>query len=342
MELYFLDENFDVTAGPMDEFTSIVWEERYFETGTFTLHFPRALLAAIGEATYVRTGDDGPIRCGRIEYVETADDGGCEMGGHLLEVLLSDRVIEGKKTYSGEVTQAVCRAVRENLRGLSLAVEEGDSLGETVTFSGEWDNLAAKLYAVLKPYGASFTITLDRETNRPVFRVVRGKNRSTTGGEHQPAIFSSSFGNIVSISMNSVTDKMKNRAYIEGSDGTVVCVDNAGGKTGREIYKKASDLSPTDFSTNSAYLDALQQRGRELLAKYPTSVFVCAECDTEALPLYGRDYTIGDICDVVDEELCLSFALRLTAVDFVYENGTHGIYPSFGEEISTVRRIAAE
>jgi len=202
MELYFLDDSFNVLAGPLDELTSVVWKVRYFETGTFTLHFPRNLLSKVNGAVYVRTGDnDGPIRCGRIEYLETSDDGGCEIGGHLLEILLADRVISGKRTYQGSLTDAVLAAVRENLNNQIITIGDCALISDNVTVSSEWDNLADWLYSILKPHGASFTVTLDPDTLLPVFRLVKGLDRSTDFCEAEPAIFSYSFGNIGSISL---------------------------------------------------------------------------------------------------------------------------------------------
>ena len=98
-----MDESFSLTAGPVEGFTSIVWSERYFEPGTFRLLFPRSLLPEIAGARYVRTAEeDGEILCGRIEYLDTGDGGECEMRGHLLEILLADRVLAELPTLSSD------------------------------------------------------------------------------------------------------------------------------------------------------------------------------------------------------------------------------------------------
>ena len=36
-ELFFLDEHFEPVEGPVEEYGSAVWSERYFEPGTFTV-----------------------------------------------------------------------------------------------------------------------------------------------------------------------------------------------------------------------------------------------------------------------------------------------------------------
>lgn len=343
MELYFLREDFSLLAGPVDTFTSAVWSERYFEAGTFTLHFPRSLLPEVQEAAYVRTraSGEGEIRCGRVESLSTGSDGDCEMGGHLLETLLSDRVMVGEGSFSGSVTEAVREAVAANLRGCGVVLADTAEWGQIpdfVTLSYGWDNLSRWLYSVLRPYGASYRITLEGEdTLVPTFRVVLGQDRTADGGER--AIFSASFGNVVSLELEKQSGDMRNVIYVEGRDGTVVTVDRSGGGVRREVYKKASDIDPDGFSGEADYRNALMRRGAEVLAEMPEGLSVSCECDGEALPLYGRDYRLGDVCDVVDEELGVSYGMRLTAADTVWEGGREMIFPLFGDEVRSVKQI---
>lgn len=347
MDLYFLDERFSLIDGPIDEFTSVVWSEKYNEVGSFTLHFPRSLVSRVTGAAYVRCSpaeNGGRVFCGRIEYLTTSDDGGCEMGGHLLECLLRDRLMYGKGSYSGSVTTAALEAVSDNLRNdsvTSLTIASDNALiTDSVTVGYSWENLSDWLYDLLTPYGASYRIELDAETMKPVFKIVKGEDlTSDTVVDAQPAIFSASFGNVVAIEMEKRSEGMKNVVYVEGSDGTVVTLNKSGGGHSREVYKKASDIDPDDFSSTAAYTSALGVRAAEVLAKLGESVYVSAECDTEALPRYGTDYHLGDICDIVDDELCLSFGMRLTSVDTVIEGGVKMIYPSFGEEVRYIRQI---
>jgi len=350
MDLYFLDARFEPVTGAADVCSSIVWSERYFENGSFTLHFPKELLTSVYDAVYVRTGiENGRVKCGRIAYVITDDEeesGSCELGGYLLESLFDDRVLSGKGCYNGTLTEAVCRAVSANLRDCGVVLGESAVIGDTVSLTYEWDTLSDWLYSVLRPFGASYRIELDPEKNVPVFRIVQGIDRSSGVGETVSenyntwqAVFSTSFGNIASIRFERDTSGMKNVVYAEGADGTVVTVDKSGGKAKREMHKAASDVNPADFSSTSAYKSALRMRGEEILAKYSEVYHIAAETDTGVSPVYGVDYVLGDICDVADDALGLSFGMRLTAVDDVTENGTRTLYPSFGEEIRQVRRL---
>lgn len=349
MDLYFLDENFEPLTGAVDACSSVVWSERYFENGSFTLHFPKELLPSVYDAVYVRTGvENGRIKCGRITYMiadDEEDAGGCEMGGKLLESLFDDRVLAGKGCFTGTLTEAVTAAVEENLRDCGVVIGDCEILSGEVSLTYEWDTLSEWLYSVLRPFGASYRIELDPDRNVPVFRIVRGTDRSSGMGtevseNYNPgqAVFSSSFGNIASIRFERDTAGMKNVVYVEGADGTVISADT-GGRPVREMYKAAADVKPSDFSDTAAYTAALQQRGAEILANYAESYHISAETDADVSPVYGTDYMLGDICDVADDALGLSFGMRLTAVDDVTEYGIRRLYPSFGEEIRHVRRL---
>ncbi len=350
MDLYFLDASFAPLTGPVDAFTSIVWSERYFENGTFTLHFPKELLSTVYDAVYVRTGvENGRVKCGRITYllVDDEDDEDCELGGHLLESLFDDRVISGEGCSSGTLTEVVHAMVTANLRDCGVVIGEDSAvLTEEVGLTYAWDTLSEWLYSVLKPFGASYRIELDPVENVPVFRIVQGMDRSSGIGETVSenyntwqAVFSASFGNISSIRFERDTAGVKNVVYVTGADGTSVTVDRSGDNPKREMYRAVTDVKPGDFSDTSAYTAALTQRGEEILANYAEAVCVSAETDARISPQYGVDYALGDICDVADDTLGLSFGMRLTAVDDVTENGVRTFWPSFGEEIRQIRRI---
>ncbi len=342
MEIFFLNESFEVIDGPVDGFTSVVWSERYYEVGSFVLKFPRSLYSRAENAVYVSgKAEDGGVLCGRVEYLAASADCECEMGGHLLEALLSDRVSEGGIVYSGTLTQALRDAVAHDLRGLDIEIaEDMHEIGAQVSLMSRWGNLADWLYTVLRPHGASFTVKLEASGGKPVFRLVCGVDRSENAADGVGrAVFSSSFGNITSLEHMKNTRGSKNVVFVKGSDGTVVTVDKSGGGYRREIYKSAADIVSGSFESDSEYIAALTMRGEEVLAEHPEALSVAAECDADALPRYCVDYALGDICDVADSTLGVSFGLRLTAVDTVYENGKRTVYPNFGDEIRYVKKL---
>lgn len=341
MELYFLDKNFEV-MDIIDESSSVVWSEKFHAIGTFKLRFPRRYVPRVKNAAYVRTSfADADVRCGRIERLSVSDDGDCVLSGHLLEVLLGDRVVAAKGSMSGQLGECILSIVEQNLRGCGVTLAEAQpQLCDTVTLTYSYNNLAEWLFSTLKPFGASFRVTLDEASNSPVFSLVVGKDRTTDSDSgEQIAVFSSSFGNIVSFEFDENTNEMKNVAYIEGEDKSVVILDMSGGGIRREKHVEADDISPEKFDSAEEYETALRTRGVEALAKCVNGIRVSVECDADALPRYGVDYALGDMCDVCDGEIGLSFELRLTSVDTVWENGRMTVFPSFGDEIRSIRGL---
>lgn len=341
MVLYFLDKDFALTDY-FDGFSSIVWSEKFHSVGTFTLHFPREFLPRVIGAAYVRTEySDNGVKCGRIDRISTETDGDCVMSGHMLEILLNDRIINGSGVFTGTVTEAVISAVYNNLRDCGVVIgDDQPDIPIEVSIPYDYDNLADWLYRTLRPYGASFSVRLE-ENNSPVFRIMCGKDRTTDSGE-SPAVFSTSFGNIVSLGYQQDTRDTKNKAYVKGKDGTVVTVDNSGSLPKHEIHIKADNIDPSDFDSTAAYKNALRLRGNEALSKSVDGMRISAECDPNAVPIYGKDVSLGDLCDVCESDLGLIFSLRLTEVDTVWENGTKTVFPSFGDEPLSVKKLLGD
>lgn len=335
MELYFLNRDFGVMTAPIDSAVSVVWSMRFFECGTFRMIFPldADLLSAARSAVYVCTAanEDGFARCGRIEYIGCTGEDQMEISGRMLESLLSDRVMISPDSITGAVSAAVCGAVSANLRGLPVEISaESAVISDEVTLSWEWDVLSDWVYRMLKPFGASYTVSLNVERSAVEFRIVQP-------GEKASAVFSSSYENIAEVAYELHSGEMKNVAYIEGYDGTVASVDLSDGGEIREMYQKAGDIRPGQFSGTAAYTEALRLRGRTVLGERSLEEYISCTADSSAEPVYGRDYTLGDMCYVEDAGTGISVCTRVTEADEVWENGEKWVYPAFGEKLPGVK-----
>jgi len=340
MELYLLDESFNITDGPIDEALSAVWEERFSEPGAFRIVFPRALFERVSRAVYVSAVTDaGACLCGRVEYVTAREGGECEIGGRLLEALICDTVLRGGETYTGKLSDVLRTVLDANLAHTPVVTSEDFcTIEDEVTFETSWQNLADWLYAILKPYMASFSVKLIHGV--PNLSIIRGRDRSSEGADGSTRVlFSTSYGNIGGVEYERDGSEMKNFAYICGSDGLVVTVDKSGGVVRREIYKNASDIVKSHFASEEEYVAALKRRGEEVLAGYTEAVCVFAECEDGCDLVYGADYSLGDLCDVADAELGLSFALRVTGAATVFEDGCCTVFPTFGDEVEVIKKL---
>ncbi|MBQ8400806.1 MAG: hypothetical protein IJX14_02645, partial [Clostridia bacterium] len=325
MELYFLDRQFRAVSPPIDTAVSAVWGLRFGECGTFAMQLPLTagaatdmaytpaeLLALASGAVYLCDRQ----YCGRIETVICREHT-LHIGGRLLECLLYDRVAHTETVYSGTVGQAVSAALAQWAGDLALTVAgEIPDLSGTMLFTMEaGEPLGRWLHRLLAPYGASYSVELRDGT--VYFSVTVGTDRSLVSAPVvYRAIFSEDFGNTSGLETELYREDALNRVYVEGSDGTVVVVDHAEDNR-KEGYRKAADIRPDEYSTAAAYQAALTRRGEEILqASGEISRLSCVgEYDVE--PRYGRDYRLGDICEVQGDSLGVRRAVRLTAVDVV-------------------------
>ena len=347
MELYFLDRDFAAVSPPVDTAVSLVWSLRYGECGTFTADLPLTA-GTCGEAAYT-AGEllevaSGAVYlcdrqyCGRIETV-TCRDAALHIGGRMLECLLYDRVAGTETVYTGTAGQAVRAALAQWAGDLPLTVE-GDipDLTETMLFTMEaGEGLGQWLHRLLAPLGAMYSVEL--RDGGLFFSVTAGTDRSL---DSEPgtsrAIFSEDFGNIAGLEAELYRENAINRIYVEGSDGTVVTVDHAPtADRRREGYRKAADIRPAEYGSTAAYKAALTRRGEELLAANGEIFRLTCRGEYDTRPAYGTDYRLGDICEVQGDSLGVRQAVRLTAVDVVYEGGTVKLYPYFGDTVARIR-----
>ena len=340
MELYFLDESFAVIDGPIDDALYAEWDERFFEVGTFVIRLPRDTFSRACRAVYVEAVSESGVRYGgRVEYLSSGEDGECEMRGRLFESLISDVVLHGGGLYTGTLSDVLREVLEENLAHTPVQLDEDFCrIEDEVTLAPAWQNLAEWLHSTLRPYGASFSVKL--RGGVPTLRIEVGRDLTTDGGSgYSRAVFSTSFGNIGGVEYERDARDMRNCAYICGSDGYVATVDCSGGGARREIYKNAADVVRSRFESEDEYVAALVRRGMEVLARCTEDVHVSAECDGGAGLEYGVDYALGDVCDVADAQLALSFALRVTGAVTVYENGSATIRPTFGDETGLIKKL---
>ena len=349
MELYFWDAARKAISPPMDTATSVVWSLRLGECGTFAVELPLTMGAykaayTSGELLSLATAAAylcDRQYCGRIESVVCRDHV-LRIEGRLLACLLYDRVASADTVYTGTVGQVVRQAVTDWAGDMGLTLPTSISIGEDtvqVTLS-RGTSLGKWLHALLLPYGAGYTIEMT-EDDGLAFGVYVGVDRSLDSGPGvSRAIFSEDFGNIAGLETEVYRSAVLERLYVEGSDGTLVQAETTGPHSWRrESYVKAADIRPSQFDTTAAYQAALQARGKALLAGKQEITRLTCMGEHAALPRYGTDYRLGDICEIQSDTLGIRCALRLTAVDVVYEGGTVKLYPFFGGTVDRVRTI---
>lgn len=333
MELYFLDVDFQPISMPVDTAISVVWSLRYHECGTFTVVLPviedPELLSVASRAVYLCDRE----RCGRIETI-LCRNGLLQVEGRMLECLLYDRVAAADETFTGTAAEAVLEAMAQwagDLPLVHIGTTPAAAAGPYTMTAGT--NLGKWMHDTLAADGLSYKV--EYTDGKLCFALIAGVDRSLdseTGVSR--AIFSEEFGNIASLEEELFREDVCSRIYVEGSDGTVVTVDRSGSAAGRrECYKKASDIQPKDFADTDAYRAALAERGGQLLAGMGERSRLSCVAEYDTHPRYGKDYRLGDVCEIYSPAMSIRMAARLTALDVVCEGGTVRLYPCFGDAV---------
>lgn len=351
MDIMLLDRNFEI-CGIVDRYSSLQWIRRYFEVGEFELALSEEYFGMIKSARYVyNTGNDETAIIEDISY-ETNENGeaGLTVKGRMLEALLYDREINGTKVLGGNLETALRTLVRDNamlgdrrIERLTLGGNSG--FPYTVNYQINGKNLMEVLYEILRPYGMSYRLYYDYLNDTITYKLYKGIDRSSEQNENTRAVFSSSYGNIRSLSYWRRDAEEKNYVTVAGcgvgAERVIVIINNVPDQgPRRELYVDARDLqkviydelgNPTTISDED-YNNMLIKRGKEKLENYRVREILEAEVEDTLHPLYRTEYDLGDLCDISDDATGLESRMRITEIREIREGGCLRIEAVFGEQ----------
>lgn len=343
--LVFLTAALQPASAPIDSLDSLVWLTRYYTPGSFSAKLPASKYINIKNAVYVYNPDNGGCAVFDRKVLTITGDT-AEIGGSSLEALLNMRTVLTETKLAGNI-ETVCRAlVTTNaltgarvIPNLALGTAAGHTeTVDTVVEAGV--RLSDALYAVLRPFGMSYTITLDYTAGTFNFEIVKGLDRTQSQSVNSWAIFSTDFENIKNASYEKIEADYANYAYVTAEDAThgivVIGVNESTGPDRREIYISSNATSvkaDESVMTLNEYKNLLASVGYEALAKNAVTENANGDIDTAGSLEYGVNYSLGDWCDIIVAEHGLSWEAQITALDEVYEKGSKRIIPAFGEEL---------
>ncbi len=241
---------------------------------------------------------------------------------------------------------------KRNISILELGAAAGipaiivDESGAAAQKQVSYDNLLEYTDEVLQEYGLSSTVILDGERKKLQYIIYAGINRSvdnTTGAF--PVVFSQEFDNLISSEYVYNTTPEKNTALIGGEgEGTArfyaLLAGNDKDLNRREMFVDAASISKTykDESevehtyTNAEYAAVLKQKGKQELAPLKVEESFSGVIDiVNGNYVYNRDFFLGDIVTIQDNELYKYINARITEITEVQDaNGytVEAIYQS--------------
>lgn len=357
MELLLLDKDFQI-CGLVDDFSSLVWNRRYYECGSFNLQLPVRYWEQFKNAKYVYSKEfeeTGVLET--LDYKTKMSRVEIERSGRFLESKLAGRVINKTQYFKKMTTEDIVRslvntfAINSGDRKIkNLVLGEQKGLGQIRTIQMTGGNLLDKIYKLCKEDELSIHLKYDFDNNKMVFEVWQGLDRRDTQNTNTWAIFCRNFENVLEEEYSMNETKYCNFAYVEGevedqtetndaSTGNTkkmrveVTVDRIkDGEERKELYVDARDLQKEEDMTDSEYLETLRERGIEKLNecyKVEKSNF---NIDTNSNLRYKKDFDLGDKVVYMNEDLGFSVENRITEVTENYENGEKTIDVTFGED----------
>lgn len=322
MEVYVLDTNFK-SINIIDYFESLIWTDRFSKCGDFEIYTPidKGLLDLCKQDYYLWYKDSEYMMI--IEDIEKETD--IENGDHLkitgrsLESILYRRIIWDQTIVSGNLQDCIKKLLDENIisptiadRKISNFIFEA-STDENITklsldsaqYTG--DNLYDVINKLCESYSIGFKITLN-SSNQFVFKLISGTNRSYSQTLNPYVVFSPKFENIMNSNTLNSTKTLKNVALVagegEGSARKTTTIGSSIGIDRRELFTDARDISSTvDGGTisDTEYYAQLTQRGNEDLSKNKVTKTFDGDVEATQLFSYGKDFFLGDVVQLVDE-----------------------------------------
>lgn len=352
MELFLLDKQFQI-CGLIDDYSSLIWNRKYYECGNFNLQVAIQYWEQFKNAKYVYSKDleeTGILET--LNHKTTRQGTEIQRSGKFLESILADRVINKTQSFTNMITEDIVRslvntfAINAGARLIpNLVLGERKGLGKQRTIQITGDNLLTKIYELCKEDELSIHLKYDFDNNKLVFEVWQGLDRRDTQDENTWAIFSRNFENIIDDEYSVDETQYRNFAYVAGEDKgnnrIIVEVDRVKeGEDRKELYVDARDIQSetTDDEGNSVtisdteYKKMLTERGIEKLNecnKVETSNF---NIDIYSNLEYKKDFDMGDKVIYKNDELGFNVENRLVGITESYENGNKTIDVTFGDD----------
>lgn len=353
MEPMILDTNFN-TLAILDVYESLLWVERYSAYGDFEIYAAPndKLLSNLRPGNYLWLKDSDQVMI--IEDVELASD--VETGnrmivsGRSLESILDRRIIWKQTILDGYLQGQIKKLINENIISPSdtsrkipnfIFEDTSDSFiaGLKVNAQFTGDNLYEAIKAICDISGIGFRITLS-DTNKFVFKLYNGVDRSYKQTTNPYVVFSPNFDNIISSNFFESTRSLRTVTLVagegEGSDRKTLEVSKDGkpgsGLERREMYTDARDISTTTETneelTPAQYNEQLKQRGLEKLSEYSKTELFDGQADYNRMYVYGEDYYKGDIVQIVNE---YGFESSSRIAEIIRSQSSDGVlvYPTF-------------
>lgn len=350
--VYKLDDDgaFDA-LGMINEFTSLMWPDKFNGYATFELNAPitpeNKSLIKKGNILWCG-GDNACI----IEIIQSdSNENGqktYKVKGRTLEALLTTRIIWGTYSCVGkysstamyEIVDKQCVNPSDSFRKIPfLECAEDEQLGKVIAFQKTGGEVYDALENIATDADLGFDVLFRPREKKLIFKVNAGVDRSIALASTDASnlvIFSTDLEDILSSSYYTNDQDIKTLAYVagegEGVNRKYIISGNSASKglLRKELYVDARDLQSevsnedgtVSTITDDDYNDMLNDRGTEKLAEHTVTESFEAKMRVigDIQYVYGVDYHKGDTVIVQDTELGVQVIAKVTEVSENYDD----------------------
>lgn len=371
MNIYVLDHNFR-RQHIIDIYESLIWTDRYGESGDFELYLPTSqeaidilqkdMYLSIDTSNYIKIIED-------IEITSNNEDGKkLKVTGRTLDSILDRRIIWGLTELNVSLQDGIEELLNKNLinpddpnRKIDNFVmkKSTDSAITDLMIDAQYfgENLYDTIVALCKANYLGFRVLLN-ENNQMQFELYQGVDRTFNQTERAAVEFSPRFDNLINSEYVRSDKTLKNVSLIggegEGAERKTSSVyTNAGlgilnlegmpkGMNRREMFtdantisSKVTDADNNDITlTNEEYIEKLNHKGMQDLADANGVTTFNGEVNSYVQSEYNKDFFLGDLVQI-ENEFKMKGVTRITEVIFS-DNTQDGVqlFPTFKSDDS--------
>lgn len=363
--VYLLDSKYDA-YDVIDKFKSLLWTVRFTKVGEFELYVPADLdvIKRFHEGDYVWIEDSDRLMIIEDINLQTDVEDGDYLiiSGRSLESILERRIIWGMTVITGNFQNGIRTLLERNV--ISPASEKRKI--PNFTFKESTDPRITELTVEAQYFGENLYEEIEKlcEEKKVGFRVLPkgsggfefslyvGEDRSYNQIKNPWVVFSPNYENLQASNYLYSKKNLRNATLVGGQgenwnrDTIEVTTDSSAGLNRRETFTDASGVTNDTTgiesddtlaeeekqeiiqALNDQYLEQLQQKGQEELAKTSITETFDGEIDASLQYVYGKDFNLGDIVQI-GNAYGMEASTRVSEIVISHDSTGKTIVPTF-------------
>lgn len=338
MDFITLDENFQrcgpTKLAPFD----IMWHRKYYENGQFSLQIDKGSYSA--DMEYVYTSERNEV--GIIQQRKfTQDDNMVVLSGFFLESVLGRKCVYPMMTQTSTRMQFIADAIENYpVDGFDIVVDgftESGTASKRQETGGQLDEVA---HTMLKAEEMAYRCYWGMLDHKVHVQFYKGADRTQSQNVNNFVTFSPKWRN-----MKGATATLDDSNYAnyfvaggqgEGADRVYVVIDLSDGGVKVEKFLDMRDVEyNTEEMTLEEYKAVLRGKAAERALNYVKIKNIEFDADATRSFQYLEDYDLGDKCDIVIDDLGLSYQARIIEVIETWVRNEYRVTLVFGDKIPT-------